>query len=204
MDNLAVNTTAGRADRTDIAWRSIGSAIESAEALGGLNVQSLGPIGLTCNDLPMLNDVWPPVGVRVRTPLVELRYPTDDELADLGNLAAQGIHDPAVQPFSAAWTDVPAAELPRAVVTYHWQQRAAVAPTRWSLNLVAVHEGTVVGTQGIGATDFAVVREVGSGSWLGRRYHGRGLGTHVRAAMLHLAFVGLGARYATSGAFLDN
>jgi RimJ/RimL family protein N-acetyltransferase len=49
-----------------------------------------------------------------------------------------------------------------------------------------------------------VLREVYSGSWLGRRFQGRGIGTEMRAAVLHLAFTGLGARAARSAAFEDN
>ncbi len=43
-----------------------------------------------------------------------------------------------------------------------------------------------------------------TGSWLGRRYQGRGIGTQMRAAVLHLAFGGLGAQQAVSAAFEDN
>jgi hypothetical protein len=51
--------------------------------------------------------------------------------------------------------------------------------------------GVVVGSQGIGGRDFAVLREVHTGSWLGLRYQGQGIGTQMRAAVLHLAFEGL-------------
>ncbi|MFD2355516.1 GNAT family N-acetyltransferase [Nonomuraea ferruginea] len=43
-----------------------------------------------------------------------------------------------------------------------------------------------------------------SGSWLGRRFQGMGIGTEMRGAVLHLAFAGLGAEYATTEAFEDN
>src|SRR5260221_13370270 len=43
-----------------------------------------------------------------------------------------------------------------------------------------------------------------TGAWLGRRYQGRGIGTQMRAAVLHLAFGGLGAQQAVSAAFEDN
>ena len=43
-----------------------------------------------------------------------------------------------------------------------------------------VRDGVVVGTQGIGGRDFAVLREVHTGSWLGRRYQGQGIGTQMR------------------------
>jgi RimJ/RimL family protein N-acetyltransferase len=54
------------------------------------------------------------------------------------------------------------------------------------------------------ATDFAVKRQVGTGSWLGKAHQGRGIGKEMRAAILHLAFAGLGAARATSGAFENN
>ncbi len=54
------------------------------------------------------------------------------------------------------------------------------------------------------AKDFAHLRTVKTGSWLGRQYQGQGLGKEMRAAILHLAFEGLGAIEAMSGAFHDN
>jgi RimJ/RimL family protein N-acetyltransferase len=72
------------------------------------------------------------------------------------------------------------------------------------LQLVAVADDTVVGSQGVRGRDFATLREVSSGSWVGRRYQGNGFGTHMRAAVLHLAFAGLSAGYAISAAFTDN
>ncbi len=65
-------------------------------------------------------------------------------------------------------------------------------------------DGAVVGTQGMSAKNYAILREVGTGSWLGRQHQGQGTGTAMRAAVLALAFDGLGADYATSGAFTDN
>ena len=53
--------------------------------------------------------------------------------------------------------------------------------------------GSVAGVQGMLATDFAVNRQVSTGSWLGQAYHGRGIGKEMRAAILHLAFAGLRA-----------
>jgi RimJ/RimL family protein N-acetyltransferase len=56
-----------------------------------------------------------------------------------------------------------------------------------------------VGTQSLLAERFAAERVVGTGSWLGRAAQGRGLGTEMRAAVLELAFRGLGTSAATSG-----
>jgi RimJ/RimL family protein N-acetyltransferase len=72
------------------------------------------------------------------------------------------------------------------------------------LELVALRGGEVVGTQGVHGTKFGVVREVQTGSWVGRRFQGQGVGTAMRRAVLHLAFAGLGALSARSAAFTDN
>ena len=65
-------------------------------------------------------------------------------------------------------------------------------------------DGVPIGSQSIHARDFAVFRTVDTGSWLGRAYQGRGLGTEMRAAVLSFAFDGLGAQVAESSGFLDN
>jgi RimJ/RimL family protein N-acetyltransferase len=151
-----------------------------------------------------MNQWWPLAGLRLLTPRLELRLPTDTDLEELATLAAAGVHDPDVQPFAFPWTDAAPDERARSTLQYHWRQRAAWQPEKWSLDLAVVHDGTVVGTQGMSATDFAILREVGTGSWLGVAHQGQGIGTEMRAAVLHLAFAGLGALYATSGAFTDN
>jgi RimJ/RimL family protein N-acetyltransferase len=147
---------------------------------------------------------WPLGGLRLQTPRLELRMPTDSDLDEVASLAAAGVHDPDVQPFAFPWTDAPPADRARGTLQFHWSKRAAWKPENWTLDLVVVHKGAVVGIQGMVATDFAVLREVRTGSWLGQRHQGEGIGTEMRAAVLHLAFAGLGAQYATSSAFTDN
>jgi RimJ/RimL family protein N-acetyltransferase len=61
-----------------------------------------------------------------------------------------------------------------------------------------------VGVQSIEAVHFRAVRSVETGSWLGLAHQGQGLGREMREAILHLAFAGLGAEEALSGAFEDN
>jgi len=147
---------------------------------------------------------WPLADLRLHTPALELRWPTLSDLDALADLAALGLHDPDVQPFMIAWTDAPPDERARGTMQYHWSRWGAWKPSDWTLELAVVRQGVVVGTQGIGARDFAVLREVGSGSWLGRSFQGQGIGTEMRAAVLHLAFQGLAAQYAVSAAFADN
>jgi RimJ/RimL family protein N-acetyltransferase len=149
-------------------------------------------------------DYWPLPGLRLRVADLELRLPNSADLAALAGLAAAGIHDPAIMPFVVPWTDGEAAERALRTMRHHWSCLGSWDPAHWDLNLVAVRGETVVATQGIGARDFATLREVSTGSWVGRQFQGQGIGTAMRAAVLSLAFDGLGAEYATSGAFPDN
>lgn len=147
---------------------------------------------------------WPLFGLRVETPQVTLNYPTDDDLAALNAVASQGIHDPSVMPFMIPWTDAPPDIRPRNSLQFWWGLRAAWQPNKWHLTLVVRENTAVVGVQDLFATAFAATRQVATGSWLGKAYQGRGIGKEMRAAVLHLAFAGLGAERATSGAFEDN
>jgi RimJ/RimL family protein N-acetyltransferase len=52
--------------------------------------------------------------------------------------------------------------------------------------------------------NFSTLGTVTSFSWLVDDQRGRGLGHEMRAAILHLAFDGLGAKEASSDAFVDN
>jgi RimJ/RimL family protein N-acetyltransferase len=58
--------------------------------------------------------------------------------------------------------------------------------------------------QDMTGVDFVRLRTVNSFSWLGLRHQRRGIGREMRAAIVHLAFEGLGALRAESDAFDDN
>ncbi|PWU43751.1 GNAT family N-acetyltransferase [Micromonospora globispora] len=152
----------------------------------------------------MLIDHWPLLGLRVRTDRIELRLPADEELAELADLAARGVHEPGQRPFLMAWTDLPPAERARHVVQRHWRNLGAWTPQDWALGLAVFEDGRPVGVQAMWARDFAITREVTSASWLGLAHQGRGVGREMRAAMLYLAFAGLGAAHATSASFTHN
>lgn len=113
---------------------------------------------------------WPLAGLRLRSGDLELRLPRE---AELTALAADGVHDPAWQPFSVEWTDASPLERARSVLQYHWSRLGAWRPDDWELNLAVFRAG------------------------------GQGFGTRMRAAVLGLAFDGLGAQFAVSGAFTD-
>lgn len=152
----------------------------------------------------MLADHFPLLNLRLTTPRLELRLPSPEELSALAELAAEGIHAPEEMPFVTPWTDRPPADVARSVIQHHWQTLGTWEPRKWSLDLCVFYAGAVVGMQSISASDLAITREVATGSWLGQRHQGQGIGTEMRAAVLHLAFVGLDAEEATSAAFVTS
>ena len=129
--------------------------------------------------------------LRLRTPRLELRLPSVAELRALYRVAEAGIHDPSEMPFEVPWTD----DLDEdAFLAYHLDR----SPGR--LELVAFLDGAPIGVQGL----HVELPAVSTGSWLGRRFQGRGLGTEMRSAVLTLAFDHLGAEVARSGALAGN
>ena len=151
----------------------------------------------------MAHPYWPLFDLVIRTPRLELRLPTQDELVELARLAGEGIHDPGWMPLMG-WTDQPSPQLERGVLHWHWGRWADWRAEGWNYNPIAFVDGEVAGTQGMFANQFAKLGVVETGSWLGRRFQGKGLGKEMRAAILHLAFAGLGAREAISGYWHDN
>jgi RimJ/RimL family protein N-acetyltransferase len=147
---------------------------------------------------------WPLFGLRLETPRLMLSYPTDADFEALNAVVDRGIHDPELMPFAIPWTDDPPDVRPRNSLQFWWGLRAGWKPAQWHLPLVVREGGEVVGVQSLHGTDFAVTRQVETGSWLGRSYQGQGIGKEMRAAVLELAFAGLGAERATSGAWEDN
>jgi RimJ/RimL family protein N-acetyltransferase len=148
--------------------------------------------------------IWPLFALRVVTSRLELRYPDDADLHQLADVAAAGIHPPERMPFSVPWTDQPPDQLRRGLLQFHWKNRAELQPSAWWIELVVVVDGEVAGVQGLFAQDFPSLRSITTGSWLGTPFQGRGLGTEMRKAALYLAFEGLGAEEARSGAWHDN
>ncbi|MEV4877254.1 GNAT family N-acetyltransferase [Streptomyces cyaneofuscatus] len=147
---------------------------------------------------------WPLHGLRIRTPRLELRLPDEALLDELASVGAGGVHDPDRMPFIVPWTDGEPDEVGRATYQHVLGTIAGWTARDWHLSLAVLHDGTVVGRQDVMGREFGVRREVMTGSWLGLPHQGQGIGTEMRAAALHLAFDGLGARYAVSDARTDN
>lgn len=149
--------------------------------------------------------LWPLFDLRLHVADLTLQMARDEQLAELAELVRDvGVHDPARMPFRVPWTDRPSPELEQGMLRYHWRLRSAFAPGDWGVDFVVTRNGRPLGAQGLYAKDFPIARTVETGSWLLRPEQGRGVGKAMRTAVLALAFDGLGALVARSGAMLDN
>jgi RimJ/RimL family protein N-acetyltransferase len=146
----------------------------------------------------------PVLGLRITAGPLELRGITDDLLGPLADLVVKGVHDPGFMPFSEPWTLAPALELPRNVAQHYWLVRATFRVEKWSAELAVFWDGELVGSQGLTTRDYPITRTAETTSWLGREFHGRGIGTAMRQVMCAFAFDHLDAEYITSAAFADN
>ena len=103
-------------------------------------------------------------------------------------------------PFGNGWTDRPDEDWQTGFARYFWRQRGAWDADSWALPFAVLLDGVPVGVQQLTAEDFPVLRDgrhrilaVGSPST------GRGIGTEMRAAVLHFGFEVLGAELASPG-----
>ena len=152
-----------------------------------------------------LASFWPLFGLRVTAGSLELRPVTDADIPGLVELARTGIHAPETMPFSNNWTDAPAEDLGRNMATYYWHKRADLSPARWTIDFVVRADGEVVGVQGLyTTTNYLVTKSCETGSWLGRGFHGQGIGTLMRQTICQFAFDCLDAQEVTSAAWTDN
>lgn len=146
----------------------------------------------------------PLLGLRITAGPVELRGITDDLLGPLAELAMRGIHDEGSMPFETPWTRTTDVDMPRQYAQFHWRVRADFSVEKWLMPLAVLWEGQLAGTQGLTARNYLVTRTGVTGSWLGREFQGRGIGTAMRQVMCAFAFDCLDAECITSSANMDN
>ena len=151
-----------------------------------------------------LPDVWPLFDLEITSPRLIMRPVRDTDLPGIIDAALDGIHDPAVMPFSVPWTDAPRDQLIRETAKHQWQLRAGVRPDHWTVNFAVLHDGVQLGIQDLSAAGFSATRTVQSGSWISQRHQGQGFGKEMRAAVLLFAFDHLGAATAESSAAVWN
>jgi RimJ/RimL family protein N-acetyltransferase len=145
----------------------------------------------------------PLLALRISAGPVELRGITDDLLGPIAGLALD-IHDPDYMPFFVPWSRWSAQEMPRVVAQHYWGQRSSFSPAKWSADFAVFYDGELVGVQGFGTSDYLILRTGETGSWLGRRFQGKGIGTAMRQVICAFLFDHAGARRITSAAFTDN
>lgn len=149
---------------------------------------------------------YPPLQIRVKTPRLELVGADDEMLAALAPLVREGkvFAEPAPyddpMSFYESDPDVRVSKWLQSV----WRGRGRFGPAEFRLGFAVLVDGQAVGMQDLIAEKFDTCGTVLSFSWLSTDVRGRGLGTEMRSAMLHLAFAGLDAREAGSDAFIDN
>jgi RimJ/RimL family protein N-acetyltransferase len=148
--------------------------------------------------------LWPLLDLRLTTGNLVLRMPREEELPAFSAVAAAGIHPPDEMPFGIAWTDVPSPQRERDSYQWWMSVRSNWSVESWVLTLGVWVDGQPAGFQDLRGQEFLKYRTVGSGSWLGLPFQGRGVGKLMRQAALALAFDHLGAEIAESEAFIDN
>lgn len=157
----------------------------------------------------MTHPLWPLYDLRITTAdpaigTLVLRVPEEAELAAFVELASRGVHPPEEMPFSIPWTDLPSPARERSSYQFYMSTRAGWTVDDWILTLGVWAEGEPAGFQDLRAHEFPRYRTVGTGSWLGQSFQGRGIGKLMRQAALALAFDHLGAEVAETEAFLSN
>lgn len=149
---------------------------------------------------------YPLLDLRVVTPTLELRGAADELLDELAEVVRAGKTHADPPPYDDPMSfyepdpDLRVAKWLRAI----WRRRGSVEPDAWRLYFVVMVNGRPVGEQTITGVSFSTLATVTTFSWLSIDERGRGLGREMRAAVLHLAFDGLGAKEAASDAFVDN
>lgn len=150
-------------------------------------------------------NLYPPLDLKVVSPKLELHAATDDLLAQLLPIVRAGVGDIRPYPFDdpmSLYEDNPVRE--RKWLQAIWRGRGNAHPDSWRLYFVVMLGGEAVGMQDLIGVNFDTFKTVASFSWLAPSARQQGLGREMRAAILHLAFEGLGAAEAGSDAFFDN
>ena len=149
---------------------------------------------------------WPLFDLRIITPQLTLRLSPDVELMRLAEKAVGRVLPAERADFMGPWTQIPSPEFERSFMQYHWLIRANWKPEEWRLDLGVYPQGSEepVGLMAVVGKGFAEMRSVTTGSWLLPEWRGKGLGREARAGVLQLAFAGLGALEARSGAHAEN
>jgi RimJ/RimL family protein N-acetyltransferase len=159
-----------------------------------------------------VNELYPPLGLAVRTPRLIIQPADEQCAAELANAVVKhGVHDPSHMPFDPPWTDLPKIEKAQKAFRNAMSRdpHQLTFAVRYQLTFAVRYQRTPnspigeVSIRGIDGKEWGHA-SVETGSWLLRPEHGKGVGTEVRQAMLALIFDGLGKDYALTASFDNN
>jgi RimJ/RimL family protein N-acetyltransferase len=149
-----------------------------------------------------LEQAWPLLGLSLAHRDLLLREATEEDVVALAGLVEGGIVEAGKEHYMPRLLLDRAASVERRFANflqYHWARRSTTEPEKWDLAFAVVLDGEVVGCQAVHTTQFPVLREVHTGSYLATDAQGRGVGTRMRTMVLELSFGHFGAQWATSG-----
>lgn len=141
--------------------------------------------------------LWPLFGLRLSTPRLSLRVPTEAEALCLVAVAPPDLETDPSWPLASATSN----PIATAVLQGYWRALGQWKVDNWALPFGVWRDGQPIGMQGLEGERFGVLRTVETSSWLVQQARGQGLGKEMRAAVLALAFDHLGAARAKSGAW---
>ena len=140
------------------------------------------------------------------TPRLRLQALTGAQSRGLAERACGNVLTPADAAFQRTWMSLPAGEFKARFMIDQEQALAERSPASWRLSFGVFPAGCdePVGVQDLLADAFPERRTVSTGSWLVAGWQGRGLGSHMRAAVLTFAFEHLRAAAALTSAHERN
>ncbi|MGV8847276.1 GNAT family N-acetyltransferase [Tessaracoccus sp.] len=151
-----------------------------------------------------LAGLFAPFGLRITAGDITLRLFRDSDLPAYAELVSSRLFADESAPHVFDWWTKDAAVRLRNGLQFLWTARAGIEPESWTLTMGVFEGDRLIGSQDMGAKDFARLRVVDSGSYLRLDAQGRGVGTLMRQMMLVFAFDHLGAVRAESGAIVGN
>ena len=77
----------------------------------------------------------------LRTPSLELRVPTDDDLLALAAVARAGLHDEGEHPFLVPWDELPSPAFERQFLLFWWRTRGSTAGTVLHVSRIVIRSG---------------------------------------------------------------
>ncbi len=147
-------------------------------------------------------EIWPFFGLRLETQRLVVRCATEQDVCTLAGVLPPDVETDPSLPSHPGFAQ--ALQRSMGELQQYWRNLGAWTADAWKIPFVVEIEQRPLGIQTLEGEDFARRRVVDTASWLLADARSRGIGREMRAAVLHLAFEGLGARAAVTSAWHDN